>query len=329
MCERGVKMFRLLVLQPETEQARAWAPRIANDVSEATVVVPRDEKDAVTALEEGAEAAYGALPAHLLARAINLQWLQAPWAGAPPGFYYPELIEHPVVVTSMRGTYTEYVAAHAVSLVLALARRLGHYVRRQVEHEWVRDDDPSSVVDLPDATVLLVGLGGVGTQVAQMLAPFGCTMLATDAGRAPLPNVVDEMHPPEDLDRLLKRADIVIVTVPHTPRTHGLFNAERIAMMKAGAVLVNVGRGPVVDVDAVASALMSGTLRGAGLDVFAAEPLAASHPLWDLPDALITPHVAGVGPHWKERSYGVFLDNARRFARGEPLVNVVDKAEWY
>jgi phosphoglycerate dehydrogenase-like enzyme len=322
-------VFRLVVLQPDTEQSRAWAPRIANDVSEAAVVIPRNETEAAAALEEGAEAAYGALPAHLLARATNLHWLQAPWAGAPPGFYYPELIEHPVVVTSLRGTYTEYVAAHAVSLVLALARRLGHYVRRQVEHQWVRDDDPSSVVNLPDTTVLVVGLGGVGTQVARMLAPFGCTMLATDAGRTPMPNVVDELHSPDDLDILLKRADIVIVTVPHTPRTDGLFDAGRIAKMKAGAVLVNVGRGPVVDVDAVASALASGTLRGVGLDVFPAEPVPANHPLWDLPDALITPHVAGVGPLWKERSYGVFVDNARRFARGEPLVNVVDKAEWY
>lgn len=321
--------FDLVMLPPQDEVTRHWARRLREDVPDARVVVAETPDEAMAALGGGAEAAYGTLPASLLRHAPNLQWLQAPHAGPPAGFYYPELVEHEVVVTNLRGTYTVKVAAHAVALVLALARSLHRYVRHQVEHRWLQLEDPESVIHLPEATVLIVGMGNLGAEIAKMLAPFGCTMIGTDARLDQPAPEVDEVGPPSALDEFLPRADIIVVTVPHTPETEGLFNAQRFALMKPTAALVNVGRGPVVDIDALADALEAGNLRGAALDVFPIEPLNPDHRLWDLPQMIITPHAATIGPHTDEWRYAVVRENAGRFAAGAELINKVDKAHWF
>ena len=128
---------------------------------------------------------------------------------------------------------------------------------------------------------------------------------------------------------MLPRADFVILTIPHTPETEGLMNAARFARMKPSAFFINIGRGKTTRLDDLVAALRSGTIAGAGLDVFEEEPLPADHPLWDAPNALLTPHTAGFGPYLDDRRQEIIVDNARRFVNGEPLRNVVDKAHWF
>jgi phosphoglycerate dehydrogenase-like enzyme len=249
--------------------------------------------------------------------------------GPPPGYYHPGLVRHPVTVTNLRGTYTDHVATHALALLLALARGLHRYAAQQARCVWESDWDPGAVLPLGESTVLIVGVGAIGTELARLLEPFGGTLIGTDARRTEPPAGVRELHPPEALDSLLPAADAVVLTVPHTPRTERLMARARLDLMKPSAFLVNVGRGPLVDLDDLVSALRDRRLRGAALDVFPEEPLPSGHPLWTTPGVLITPHVAGAGPHSEERRYGVLAENARRFGAGEPLINVVDKAAWF
>ena len=261
--------------------------------------------------------------------ADSLEWLQAPMAAPPAGYYFEELARHPVVVTNLRGTYTDHVATHAVALLYALARNLPYYLGRQAEGQWAPDKRSETVLHLQEATVVIVGVGGLGEEIARQLQPLGCTIHGVDGRRTEAPAGVLAMHPSEALDSLLGDADAVVVTVPHTPETFRMFDARRFARMKPTALLVNVGRGAVVDVDDLASALEHGVIRAAALDVVPEEPLPAEHPLWAAPRVLITPHVAGVGPFTDDRRYGVLRDNARRFLAGDELVNVVDKNAWF
>jgi phosphoglycerate dehydrogenase-like enzyme len=311
-------VIRLVVLP---DAPRAHARRLVADLSGRADVLVADDADAARGFLATADAAYGTLTPSLLAAAPRLRWLQAPQAGPPPEFYFAELVAHPVVVTNLRDTYTDHVATHAVALLLALARNLHTYARAR---SWAPLDD---VLHLQRATVLIVGLGAVGREIARQLGPFDCTIIATDARLSESPAGVAELHPAEALDAVLPQADVVVLTVPHTPATDRLITATRLARFKSGAMLVNVGRGALVDLDDLAAALRAGQLRGAAIDVVPHEPLPADHPLWTVPQALITPHVAGVGPETDERRYAVVRDNAERFAAGRPLHNVVDKAD--
>ncbi|MEV4582266.1 D-2-hydroxyacid dehydrogenase [Nonomuraea jabiensis] len=307
---------------------RLWAARLAQAVPNLRVLCPRSEAEARVALAE-ADAAYGALPAALLAHARRLRWLQAPQAGPPPGFYHPALVEHPVQVTNMRDTYTDHVAAHTLALVLSLARGLPRYAREQQRGQWAPDWDPGSVLPLPEARALVVGVGAVGLEVGRLLATFGTQMVGVDARRTKPAPGFQQIVPAEQLDEQLPQADLVILTVPHTPATESMIDARRLALFKPAAFFVNVGRGPTVRLDDLVKALKAGRLRGAALDVFESEPLPAGHPLWGRDDVLLTPHVAGAGPHADERRFAILLENSRRFAAGQELINVVDKAQWF
>ncbi|GAA0913450.1 D-2-hydroxyacid dehydrogenase [Nonomuraea longicatena] len=321
--------FILVMLPPHDAATDGWAERLARAVPGIEVRSPETAQAAEAALRD-ADAAYGRLPEHLLRHARRLRWLQAPQAAPPPGYYHRALIEHPLTVTNMRDTYTDHVATHTLALVLALARGLPAYVGDQARARWAPDRDPGAVLSPAEAHALIVGAGAVGAEVGRLLAAFGTTVTGVDprqAGR-PLPGFA-AVHPAEALDALLPEADLVVLTVPHTPRTEGMMDAARLARFRPDAYLVNVGRGPTVRLDALTEALREGRLRGAALDVFEDEPLPAGHPLWSRPEVLITPHVAGVGPHSAERRFAVLEENARRFAAGRELVNVVDKADWH
>ncbi|MGE0219121.1 D-2-hydroxyacid dehydrogenase [Mycolicibacterium sp.] len=320
---------QLVVLPPQTELSRRWARRLAGEVPEVSVVVADDPDAAAEALAAGATAAFGTLEPQVLPHARHLRWLQSPMAAPPPGYFYPALAEHPVVVTNLRGTYHDHVATHAVAMLLSLARNLHRYRSFQAEHRWQQLRDPDGILHLPESTILVVGLGAIGTEIVRLLTPFGATVLGTDARLAAPPPGVDDFGGPEALDHFLPTADAVILTVPHTPQTENLIDHRRLGLMKPGAVLINIGRGPVVDLDAVDRALSDNRIRGAAFDVYPTEPLPAGHPLWDRPTVILTPHVAAVGPYTEDRRFGVFRDNTRRFLTGRPLVNVVDKTAWF
>jgi phosphoglycerate dehydrogenase-like enzyme len=322
-------MATLLMLPPQRDTTRAWAARVAAALPALDVVVAETDADAAR-VAVSAEAAFGTIPPALLRTAAALRWLQAPQAAPPAGYYTRELIEHPVVVTNFREIYNDHIGAHIMAFVLAFARGLHLYLPRQLRREWRPEPlETGGVLHLPDTTALIVGVGGIGAETARLCAAFGMHVMGVDARRRDAPPGLLKLDGPDALDSLLPLADFVILTVPHTPDTEGFMHRARFARMKRTAFFINIGRGMTTRLDDLVAALRAGEIAGAALDVFEREPLPADHPLWTLPNVLLTPHTAGHGPYLDERRFEILLDNARRFLAGQPLRNVVDKARWF
>jgi phosphoglycerate dehydrogenase-like enzyme len=319
---------QFLMLPPQTEKTREWATRLAAEVPELEIIVAEDTPSAERAIAD-AEAAFGTIPPALLRQARRLKWLQAPQAAPPAGYYYPELIAHPVQITNFREIYNDHIGAHVMAFMLAFARGLQRYIPQQLRREWNKPAQNEGVVHLPEATALIVGVGGIGSEIARLAAAFGMRVIGVDERRREAPPGVAELHRADELDALLPRADFVILTVPHTPETEGFMNRARFQEMKETAFFINIGRGKTTRLDDLAAAIEAGEIAGAGLDVFEEEPLPPGHKLWTLPGVLITPHVAGYGPYLDERRYAVIADNCRRFLAGQPLRNLVDKTRWF
>jgi phosphoglycerate dehydrogenase-like enzyme len=325
----GANSFKFVLLPPQSDITRDWGKRLAETVPEARVIVAEDANIAAREIVD-AEAAFGWLGNDLLSNAKKLRWLQAPQAAPAAGYYYPELIAHPVEVTNFRGIFNDHIGAHILAFVLAFARGLHVFIPQQLRRDWKKSSAESGdVVHLPEATALIVGVGGIGAETARLLAAFGVTVLATDARRPTAPDGVVELHRPEALDELLPRADFVILTVPHTPVTEGFFNRARFRRMKPTAFFINIGRGMTTNLDDLVAALEAGEIAGAALDVYEHEPLPSEHPLWTLPNVLLTPHMAGHGPYLNDRRFEIMVDNCRAFAAGRSLRNVVDKSSWF
>jgi phosphoglycerate dehydrogenase-like enzyme len=324
----GANTFKFVMLPPQTEVTRNWGRKLAEALPEVRVVIAEDKATAEREIVD-AEAAFGHLPREVLLKAKRLRWLQAPQIAPPAGYYYPELIEHPITVTNFREIFNDHISAHIMAFVLAFARGLHVYIPQQLRREWKKDRENTGVVHLPEATALIVGVGGIGAEAARLAAAFGMTVLATDARRASPPPGVAELHKPEALDELLPRADFVILTVPHTPATEGFMHRARFQRMKPSAFFINIGRGMTTKLDDLVAALNAGEIAGAALDVFEQEPLPSEHPLWTAPNVLITPHMAGWGPYLDDRRYQIMIDNCRAFLGGKPLRNVVDKGSWF
>ncbi len=319
--------FKLVFLPPHRDHTRVWAERLAETVRDVRVAVPETLEDVRMEIAD-ADAAFGTIPPELLALAEKLRWLQAPAAAPAAGYYYPELVRHPVVVTNFRGIFNDHIAAHIMAFVLAFARGMHRYIPRQMRQEW-KPDEEGGMLHLPESTALIIGVGGIGAETARLCAAFGIRVIGVDVSREDLPDGVSEMHAPEALDGLLPGADFVIMTIPHTPQTEGMMGARRFTLMKPSAFLINIGRGMTVRLHDLDAALRGGEIGGAGLDVYEVEPLPPEHPLWTAPNVLLTPHVAGHGPYLDERRFEIITENARRFATGQPLINIVDKANWF
>ncbi len=320
---------RMVFLPVLTETACSWAERLSERYPQVTISTPSVD-DAPRELAD-ADAAFGTLTPELLAAAKQLKWLQAPMAAPPAGFYFPELVSHPLKVTNFRGIYNDHISYHILGLMLSFTKHLHDYRDQQRNREWkpLTGADYNNIY-LPACTVLMVGCGGIGLETARLLKTIGCRVVGTDARLTIKPEWLDELHPSEALDSLLPVADFVVLTVPHTPATGGFFNAERFARMKSSAIFINIGRGMTTRLDDLNTALRSGQIRGAALDVYEVEPLPSNHPLWDAPNTLLTPHSAVAGAaHLDERRYAIIEDNLGRFLRGDALYNVVDKEKWF
>jgi phosphoglycerate dehydrogenase-like enzyme len=322
-------MPTLLMLPPQSATTRAWAARLAAALPALEVVLAEDPAQAAHVVPR-AEAAFGTMPPALLRAATKLRWLQAPQAAPPAGYYTPELIAHPALVTNFREIYNDHIGAHIMAFVLAFARGLHLYFPRQLRREWRPEPlETGGVLHLPETTALIVGVGGIGAEAARLCAAFGMHVMGVDARRREAPPGVLKLDGPDALDALLPLADFVILTVPHTPATEGFMHRARFARMKRTGYFINIGRGLTTRLDDLVAALRGGEIAGAALDVFEQEPLPPEHPLWTLPNVLITPHTAGHGPYLDERRFEILLDNSRRFLAGQPLRNLVDKAGWF
>ena len=300
------------------ERTRLQFPDVA-------VVATSDHAEAQREIVD-ADAMYGRITPELLAAATRLRWIQSPAIGLEHTMF-PALIAHPVILTNPRGIFADTIADHVLALVTGFARQMPRLLRQQLKRVWRQEN--YQVIHLADCSLGIVGLGGIGAAVAHRAVAFGMRVIAVDARRTDRPDGVAALWSPTELPRLLAESDFVVICAPETPETRGLFGAPQFKAMKRTAYLINIGRGKIVQLDALVEALRAGEIAGAGLDVFEIEPLPPSHPLWDLENVVITPHVAGVGPHIGERRHQVLFDNLRRFLAGEPLVNVVDKAKWF
>lgn len=292
-----------------------------------------------------ADAFFGKITPSLLASATKLRWVQSPTASLEH-YLFPELIEHPCQLTNMRGLFSDVIADHVLGIVLSFARNLQTYLRRQIKGEWAPVGGESersmftmgpayvSTIDrshqhLGDCTLGVVGAGEIGREILRRAAAFGMKLLAVDPVCRQVPDVLGEVWPTDRLHDLLAESDYVVIAAPHTPETFKLFRTAQFAQMKQSSVLINIGRGAIVDLADLTDALQRGVIAGAGLDVLEIEPLPADHPLWRMENVIITPHVAAASPRIAERHLATLLDNVRRFAAGEPLLNVVDKRKWF
>ena len=279
-----------------------------------------------------ADAAFAsALPANLVPSLTRLRWVQVPAAGVGH-ILSPEVIASPIVLTSARGVRARAIAEHVIGVTIALARQLHVALRRQAAHTWALDELETSgrISTLHGRNMGIVGLGSIGTEVARLASAIGMGVQGIRRRpNAPVPPFVDRVLPPEQLTTLLSDSDVVVLAAPLTRDTEQLIDARALASFKPGALLVNIGRGGLVDDRALVTALDSGALGGAALDVFTTEPLPADSPYWDLPNVIVTPHVSGAMADYWTPLVRLFAENIRRFERGDALLNVVDKEAGY
>jgi len=250
----------------------------------------------------------------------RLHWIQSSAAGLDHCLV-PAVVHSPIVVTSASGVLADQVAEHAIALVTAITRNLPTFFRAQQAREFVR----RPTRDLHHGVVGIVGLGGVGRRIAQLVAPFKTRILATDTFPVDKPAEVESLWPADRLDEMLAQVDFLFLAAPLTEVTRGMIDRRAFSKMKPGSVLINVARGPLVVEAGLVDALRSGQLFAAGLDVTEVEPLPASSPLWELPNVVITPHVGGQSRVRIDQMTDFFCENLRRFQGGRPLNNLVDK----
>jgi phosphoglycerate dehydrogenase-like enzyme len=267
-------------------------------------------------------------PEHVAA-ALRLRWVHSAAAGVG-NMLFPSFVDAPIQLSNSRGIASTSIAEHVVAVTLALLRDLPLAWQRQREGVWAQDEfnKRAPLRRLNGARVLIVGLGSIGVPTARLAAAFGAHVVGLRRRAGAPPEGVAEVHPPGSLRGELPRADVVVMAAPHTRETTHMIGAEELALMKDGAVLVNVSRGKLIDEAALARELERGRIRAA-LDVFEHEPLAPDSPLWRSPQAMITPHVAGFFAEYWPETVGTFAENLRRFEKGEPLVNLVDKRAGY
>jgi phosphoglycerate dehydrogenase-like enzyme len=346
-----------LVISPAVSEPRLAKIRAA--AAPMQVVNARDEEHAAVELAD-ADAVFGYLTPRLLKAAKKLRWAQSPTASMEK-YLYPELVASPVIVTNMRGIFSDVIADHVFGFILCFAKNFHIYMRQQLQGKWRMLGRPENelpgyggpgevhpsdcaAMTLADCTLAVIGLGGIGAETARRGLAFGMRVLGVDpradsqrAGSVSDGPAASVAHAsgssitvfrPDQMHEVLPQADFVVIAAPHTPQTFKLFDRARIRQMKKSAYLINVGRGVIVDLADLTAALQAREIAGAGLDVYEIEPLPKEHPLWRMENVILTPHCAAASPRVAERHLQTLLENLRRFVAGQPLVNVVDKAMW-
>jgi D-3-phosphoglycerate dehydrogenase len=250
----------------------------------------------------------------------RLQWIQSSAAGMDHCLV-PATINSTIPITSASGVLSDQVAEHTVGLIIALTRNFGTFFRQQQQHIYVR----KPTRDLTHSTVGIIGFGGVGRRLSEVLAPFKTRILAVDLYPVDKPAHVHELWPADRMDDLLREVDIAVLCLPLNHQTKWIIDKSKLQLMKPGAILLNMARGKLVVEEDLVAALEYGPLFAAAADVAAEEPLAPESKLWDLPNMLLTPHVAGQSARRIDNMTNFFCENLRRYQAGQPLKNLVDK----
>jgi phosphoglycerate dehydrogenase-like enzyme len=307
------------------ELDEAQRERIVAATAGDRVVFARDRAEALAEARD-ADVLFGRITPELFERAPMLRWVHTLGAGVD-GTLFPELVESDVALVSEKGTVGPHLAEQVFALLLALTRGIARSIR---ERTWEnRLSIRAAAWELTDRTMGIVGLGGTGREVARRAAAFGMRVVAVDPEEVPRPPEVAALWRMERFGELLEQSDVVVVCAPLTAETRGMFDQAAFQRMRRHALLVNVTRGPIVDEGALLRALGEGWIAGAGLDVTPREPLPADHPLWGMPNVVVTPHVAGASPYRLDRAVEVFVENLARDRAGQPLTGLIDKRKGY
>ncbi len=326
--------WELVVIDEETDGSGDGAARVSPAVLEAV---------------SGAEVYFGyGIPAELLEAGAQLRWVHSGAAGVGSALT-PTMLASPVIFTNSAGVHAPPMAETVLAMLLLFGRGLDIAIGAQRRAEWSSEDyymAGAPLSELSSSTVGIIGFGGIGREVARRVASLGARVIAVkrtppQPGEADLEPVgggdtlgsrIELVYGASGLDAVLRESDAVVVAAPDTAATRGLIDAAAIGRMKSGAILVNVARGRIVDEAALVAALDEGRIRGAGLDVFSKEPLPSGHPLWALPNVVLTPHVSAVTRGFWRRETDLIVRNLRRYLMDAPIAdweNVVDKGAGY
>ena len=313
-------------------QVPEWvAERLRQEFPALEVVLLHSYKGLEDAVADADVLVAWSLRAEQFKAARKLRWIHSTTA-AVHALLIPEVVASDVVVTNSRNVHGPVVAEHAMALIYALAKRL--HVARDEQHKkrWAKDilwDSPARPRELAGATLVLVGLGAIGENIARAAHAIGMHVIGVREHPNRGSRSVERVVGFDRLDSVLPLADFVVLAAPLTDKTRGLFDAVRIGLLKPSAYLINVARGDLLDSVALATALREHHLAGAALDVFEEEPLPADSPLWEVEELLITPHSAALTENLWERQYDLLAENLKRFRAHRPLVGEVDKQKGY
>ncbi|MFY9904527.1 MAG: D-2-hydroxyacid dehydrogenase [Terriglobales bacterium] len=309
-----------------------WFPKkLQQEFSQVSVVNLPDYKHVDEQIVDAEIVIAWSIRPEQIAAAKRLRWIHSP-AAAVHQLMFPELTNSDIVLTNAREVHGPVVAEHVIALIFALAKKIPGSVRLQEKHIWDQQilwDEVPRVREVAGATLGLIGLGSIGRAVAKSAKALGMKVIAVREHPEKGSEGADAVYGPSQINDIFRQADYIVLAAPVTDGTKAIANAERLALMKPEACLINVGRGPLVDEPALAAALGQKKIGGAALDVFPKEPLPADSPLWDVPNLLITPHTAALTDRLWERHYALFSENLRRYLQCKPLVAVVDKRKGY
>ena len=272
----------------------------------------------------------GVITPRIYAAAKNLKWVGVMSAGVENVLWVPgaEAFRNSnVVLTNNKEVQGIEIADHAMALLLYTSRGLNVFAENKRNEVW--QPRPYGGIELRGKTALIIGVGGIGTNIALRAWAFGMHVIGVDPEDKPIVAYIDRIVKPDQLDEVVPLADVVFISAPDTPKSHKMFGAKEFEMMKQHSYFVAVSRGGVYDMNGLVKALDSRKLAGAGVDVMDPEPLPKGHPLWQFNNVMITPHVAGRSDRDNDRMLGTIKENIRRFAEGMPMINVVDKQKGY
>jgi phosphoglycerate dehydrogenase-like enzyme len=320
----GIAIFYYFILRDETFREQ-HLERIRKAAPEADILIIKSKKDWTDDVAQKCasfDIFLGVLLDAWIDKLPNLKWAQLASAGVDRVLKSPEVMNRDVVLTNASGVHAIPISEHILSLMFSFARNLPQHMRSQLAGKWERQ---AEIIELEGSTVGLIGVGKIGEKTAQKAKALNMKVLGVRRNPDRSSPYVDKMVGPDGLHDVLAASDWVVVTAAGTTETDGLIGEPELAVMKKSAVIINVARGSLIREDALVRALQEKRIAGAGLDVFETEPLPEDSPLWQMPNVIITPHVAGGTPNYIDRLMDIFVENLKRYQAGEPLINVVDK----
>jgi D-2-hydroxyacid dehydrogenase (NADP+) len=307
-------------------------PAIVKELGEAPPSVRLVPVTKETLMKEivDADALIGSIGPEQVRAGKNLKWVQIMSAGAEGVLHRSgsnDLRDSNIILTNNQIVQGPEIADHAFAMLLTLARGIHTFIEHRKKELW--QGRPYPGIELNGRNAVVIGVGGIGTQIAVRAHAFGMNVVGVDPEDIPYSPFLKRVVKPDQLDEVLPAADVVFISAPHTPQSHKMVGPKQFELMKQGAYFIAVSRGGLYDLNALVKALDSKRLSGAGVDVTDPEPLPQGHPLWKFENAIITPHIAGRSDKDRARMVGTIKENIRRFAEGKPLLNVVDKQKGY